>query len=102
MGFHRSNITPTLTFTKTDTSQTETLTVASASPTNIYWSDFTILVDGTDAQHTLTGTVDAGDTFNTIYGLSFIWKTGFYRGRVMLKWNQYHNFLLHLSQFLSY
>ena len=59
-----TQVAPTMTFIKEDTAQRESLTVVSASPVNLYWSDFTILVDGNDAQHTLTGTVEAG---NVIY-----------------------------------
>jgi len=54
-------VTPTITFSKTDMISTNTLTVISASPADVDWSDLELQVDGTAADHGMSGTVTAGD-----------------------------------------
>jgi len=54
-------IPPTISFAKTDMTSTNTLTVLSASPANLDWSDLELQVDGTAADHGMSGTVLAGD-----------------------------------------
>ena len=51
---------PKITFTKTDTTSTEALTVNYVD-TDVYWDDFTIFVDGGAVTDTLSGTVSVGD-----------------------------------------
>jgi len=52
---------PSITFTKTDTDEINQLTVVSASPADVYWIDLELQVDGTAADHGMSGTVTAGD-----------------------------------------
>ena len=59
--FEAGAVTPIITFTKTDQSSTNTLTVVSASPADMVWSDFELQVDGVASDHGLSGTVTAGD-----------------------------------------
>jgi hypothetical protein len=46
---------------KTDTDEINQLTVVSASPADVDWSDLELAVDGTAADHGMSGTVTAGD-----------------------------------------
>ena len=54
-------VTPPITFSKTDMISTNTLTVISADPADMVWSDFDLRVDGIASAHGMSGTVTAGD-----------------------------------------
>ena len=54
-------VTPPITFSKTDMISTNTLTVISADPADMVWSDFDLWVDGIASAHGMSGTVTAGD-----------------------------------------
>ena len=66
---------PTITFVKEDGAQENKLTVVSADPSELDWSDVELKVDGTVVAHGQTGTVTAGD----ILDLSALAGTGAYR-----------------------
>ena len=64
-----SDVTPTITFTQTDTSSTNKLTVASADPSDLAWGDLEIQVDGGVEDWTSGGyaddlTVNAGQVID--------------------------------------
>ncbi len=52
---------PTILFSQADQSATNTLTVISADPADMVWSDFDLQVDGIASDHGMSGTVTAGD-----------------------------------------
>jgi len=65
----------TITFVKEDGAQENKLTVISADPSNLDWSDVELIVDVTAVDHGLMGTVTAGD----ILDISALAGTGAYR-----------------------
>ena len=56
-----SEVTPVITFSKTDQASTNTLTVISADPGDLDWGDFVLKIDGTGTAHGQSGNVEAGD-----------------------------------------
>jgi len=56
-----SEVTPVITFSKTDQATTNTLTVISADPGDLDWGDLVLKVGGTTTAHGQTGNVEAGD-----------------------------------------
>lgn len=56
-----SEVTPVITFSRTDQATTNTLTVISADPGDLDWGDLVLKVDGTTTAHGQTGNVEAGD-----------------------------------------
>jgi len=51
---------PMITFVQVDKATENSLTVVSADPSDMPWSDIELQVDGTPASHGMTGTVTAG------------------------------------------
>ena len=56
-----SEVTPVITFSRTDQATTNTLTVISADPGDLDWGDLVLKVGGTTTAHGQTGNVEAGD-----------------------------------------
>lgn len=56
-----SEVTPVITFSKTDQATTNTLTIISADPGDLDWGDLVLKVGGTTTAHGQTGNVEAGD-----------------------------------------
>ena len=67
-------VSPSVMFTKTDQSATNTLTVVAVDPVTVEWEDIELLVDGMVENHGMLGIVIAGD----IIDLTSIAGTGAY------------------------
>jgi len=52
---------PTIAFTKTDQSTINTMTVLYVDPSDVFWSDIELLVDGSEENYGMSGMVSEGD-----------------------------------------